>query len=75
MTQDEIYALPVTVDDVMRAGHCPSGLRRWLHSMDISMPRFFAGEVTVGEILATDDANGTKVVEHKLKLMGLDNGR
>lgn len=67
----DVRKLAVTVDDAMRAGHCPSGLRRWLHSVNINTVRFWNGEVTIAEILATNDANGRQVVEHKLKLMGM----
>ena len=61
----------ITPDDIRRAGHCADGFREWLAAHNLDLATFFRGGYRASDFLATNDANGIKVVELK---MGTNNG-
>lgn len=55
----------ITLEDVVRAGHCVSGARHWFTLHGFNWREVTRNGVTEAELLATNDALAVKVIEHK----------
>jgi hypothetical protein len=64
----------ITMDDCIKAGHCPAGVRRWFNNQGIDFRAFMRDGVPASVLLASGDANGRQVVERTMqrKLIGID---
>lgn len=62
--------LRISMADIMRAGYCPSGARRWFegHGLDAQFKTLIkGGSMPADELLATQDAAGSRVVKAKIE--------
>lgn len=57
--------LVITIDDVMAAGHCARGARRWFETYGLDFRRFLKEGIPAKDMAATGDALGIDVVERK----------
>ncbi len=57
--------LIITIDDVMAAGHCARGTRRWFESYGLDFRAFLRNGIPAREMEATGDALGLDVVARK----------
>ena len=70
MTDD----LRITMDDCVKAGHCPSGVRRWFGEQGLDFRAFMKTGIPAGDMLGTGDARGINVVRRTIErqLIGVD---
>ena len=70
MTDD----LRITMDDCVKAGHCPSGVRRWFGEQGLDFRAFMKGGIPAQDMLDTGDARGINVVRRTIErqLIGVD---
>jgi hypothetical protein len=54
--------LRITMTDIIDAGHCPSGTRRWFEGYGLDFRAFLRGGIAADELLATGDALAVQVV-------------
>jgi len=57
----------ITMDDCQKAGHCPTGVRRWFNEQGIPFRDFMRDGVPAKVMLSTGDANGRQVVGRAVK--------
>jgi hypothetical protein len=57
--------LVITIDDVMAAGHCARGTRRWFDSHGLDFRKFLKQGIPAADMAATGDALGIDVVNRK----------
>lgn len=64
----------ITMDDCIRAGHCPSGVRRWFHDHQLDFRQHMKAGTSANAMLATGDAQGGQVVSRTLarRLEGIE---
>jgi len=62
--------LIITMDDCIKAGHCPTGVRRWFHDHNLDFARFMKHGIPAEQMLATGDAQGQQVVERTIARRG-----
>ncbi len=55
----------VTITDIRKAGHCPSGARDWFKAHDLDFRAFLAHGLPASTLLATGDAYAEQVVSRK----------
>lgn len=55
----------ITIEDVIAAGHCVRGARRWFELHGFDFRRFTKEGATEAELLATGDALADRVIERK----------
>ncbi len=65
-------SLIITMDDCRKAGHCASGVRRWMNDQHIEFRAFMAEGITAAQMLATGDAQGRQVVARTVQRRLLD---
>lgn len=58
--------LVITIDDVRKAGFCPSGARRWFESYGFDFRQFVQEGMPAADLLETGDAQAQIVVEKAL---------
>lgn len=58
--------LRISIDDVRRAGHCPTGVRAWFEQHDLDFRDFLANGIDADLFLQAGDALAEQVVERKL---------
>lgn len=54
----------ITIEDVRRAGHCPSGIRDWFRRHGLDFKAFKADGIEADVLLATGDGLAERVVTH-----------
>lgn len=52
----------VTIDDCRKAGHCPSGIRRWFEHYGFDFRDFLRNGIAEDVFLATGDAHAERIV-------------
>jgi hypothetical protein len=62
--------LRITMDDCVKAGHCPSGVRKWFHQQGLDFRAFMRAGIPASDMLATGDAQGQQVVERTIARRG-----
>ena len=69
-----IDELRITMDDCVKAGHCPKGVRRWFHKQALDFRAFMAAGIPAQDMLDTGDAQGINVVRRTIErgLIGVD---
>lgn len=55
----------ITIEDVIAAGHCVRGARRWFEGHGFDFRQFRRDGATEGELLATGDALAAQVIARK----------
>lgn len=55
----------ITITDIRRCGHCPSGIRRWFESYDLDFRDFLKNGISEEDLLATGDGLAQQVVDRK----------
>lgn len=60
-------SLIITMDDCRKAGHCASGVRRWMHEQGFDFRAFMAEGITAEQMLACNDGDGDQVVARTVK--------
>ena len=56
----------ITMDDVMNAGHCASGCRRWFHEHGLDFHAFMKEGVDAAAFVEAGDDIARQIVERKL---------
>lgn len=66
--------LIITMDDCIKAGHCPVGVRTWFRQQGLDFRAFMKAGIPAYDMLATGDAQGRQVVTRTIerKLVGID---
>lgn len=62
----------ITIDDIIKAGICASGARRWFNAHGLDFRDFMRNGIDAELLLATGDAYARQVVDRKLER--LNNG-
>jgi hypothetical protein len=57
----------IYMKDVIAAGHCPKGARRWFHDHRLDFNAFLKNGIDVETFLSTNDGHAQGVYEAKLK--------
>lgn len=55
----------VTIDDIIAAGHCVSGAKRWFRIHGLDFRAFLQNGARASDLLATGDALARQVVDRK----------
>lgn len=55
----------ITIDDIIKAGHCPSGARTWFNAHSLDFRDFLKNGVEAEVLLATGDGLAQRVVDRK----------
>lgn len=66
--------LTITMDDCIKAGHCPTGVRKWFHDHSLDFRQFMKSGIPAEQMLACNDAQGDQVVARTMvrRLHGVD---
>ena len=66
--------LIITMDDCIKAGHCPSGVRRWFNAQGLDFRTHLTAGTPASVMLATGDGQGAQVVTRTIerRLVGVD---
>lgn len=56
----------ITIDDIVKAGICATGARRWFRLRGLNFRDFMDNGIDAEVLLATGDAYAQQVVNHKL---------
>lgn len=68
MTLDEIPEdLIITMSDIKNVGYCASGARRWFATHNLDFREMLKNGIPARIMYATNDGQGMRVVECKLK--------
>lgn len=62
--------LIITMDDCIKAGHCPVGVRNWFRQQGLNFRNFMKNGIPARDMLATGDAQGKQVVERTVTRRG-----
>lgn len=62
MTEDPI----ITIDDIVKAGHCASGARRYFNEHGMDFRAFMREGIRASEFIEKGDALAARVVARKL---------
>lgn len=57
----------IRIDDIIKAGICASGARRWFHAHGLDFRDFMKNGISAEDLLATGDAYAEQVVARKLE--------
>lgn len=68
----DVTDLPVTLGDIMKAGHCVSGTARWFEARGLDYRAFVREGIAASELLKGGDGFAILVVGKKLER---ENGR
>lgn len=71
LTEERLAGVVITIDDVIQAGHCASGARRWCHDNGLSLQALMTCGIPASEALRLQDALALQIVERKLQREGL----
>lgn len=59
--------LIITMSDIVRAGHCARGSRRWFDDHELDFRGFLKNGILATVLAATGDALALQVIERKLR--------
>lgn len=57
--------MKIYIEDCRRAGHCPSGIRRWFESYGFDFRAFLRNGIDEETFLKTGDAHAIRIVNLK----------
>jgi|GEM_PF-2049013 len=63
----QIEGLTITMTDVVVAGHCASGARRWFHAHGLDFHAFMNAGINAVEFVEAGDDLARQVVDRKLE--------
>lgn len=66
--------MTITMNDVVKAGHCASGARRWFHDHGLDFHDFMKNGIPADLFISNGDALSEQVVRHTLKRREKDSG-
>ena len=62
-----IAGVTITMADVMAAGHCPSGARRWFHEHGLDFHAFMESGIDAAAFIAAGDDIARQIVQYTLE--------
>lgn len=65
----DLSDMEITIHDVMSAGHCVRGAKRWFEGYDLDFKRFLEQGISARDFLRTRDGHAIGIVRHKLREM------
>ena len=59
--------LTITMDDILRAGHCARGTRRWFDEFGLDFRAFLKSGIPATDLAATGDGLAIQVIKRTLR--------
>lgn len=66
----DLSYLTITIDDVMQAGHCVRGAKRWFGEYELDFKTFLSEGISARDFLKTEDAHALGIVRNWIKRNG-----